>query len=179
MVKREIWTIGHSTRGLGEFIEILKVHGVELLADIRRFPGSKRLPHFNRENLSASLKLEGIDYSHFEGLGGRRVPKPDSRNDGWRVSAFRGYADYMESDEFKSEVKLLQQAAWKRRTAYMCSEAVWWSCHRALVSDYLKAEGWLVWHILSKLKVDEHPWTKPARVIDGQLRYSKEDSLNF
>lgn len=174
---REIWTIGHSTHTIEQFITLLKSFDIKLLADIRRFPGSKRLPHFNKENLSASLESHGIKYEHFESLGGRRNPKPDSINDGWRVLAFRGYADYMETEAFQTGAADLARKAEDVRTAYMCSEAVWWSCHRSLLSDYLKVRGWKVFHIMSASKADEHPYTKPARIVDQKLSYGKSASL--
>ena len=174
---QEIWTIGHSTHSIEQFMSLLKSFDIRLLADIRRFPGSRRLPHFSKENLAASLKANGIKYEHFEELGGRRNPKPDSVNDGWRVLAFRGYADYMETDTFQSSAEMLAARASEIRTAYMCSEAVWWSCHRALLSDYLKIRGWKVYHIMSALKTDEHPYTKPAKIIDDKLSYRKNESL--
>ena len=173
----EIWTIGHSTHTLEHFISLLKSFDIRLLADIRRFPGSRRLPHFSKENLSAALETQGITYEHFEALGGRRNPKPDSKNDGWRVLAFRGYADYMETESFQLAADNLARKARETRTAYMCSEAVWWSCHRALLSDYLKVRGWKVLHIMSGSKADEHPYTKPARIIDEKLSYGKNATL--
>ncbi len=170
---RTIWTIGHSTRSLGEFLDLLIGQQIGLLVDIRSFPGSRRFPHFNKESLSMSSKPRGIDYVHLVGLGGRRKPKEHSSNIAWRHPAFRGYADYMETDAFKEQVGILEDLASKRRTAYMCSEAPWWKCHRALVSDYLKVRGWTVWHIMEKGKLTEHPYTSPARPVNGKLFYSE------
>ncbi len=167
-----IWTIGHSTHPLNEFISLLKIHGISTLADIRNFPGSKRFPHFNKEALQISLPETGIHYVHFKELGGRRKPIAGSHNSGWRLPAFRGYADYMETSVFKVAIDQLQRIAEIKTTAYMCSEAVWWSCHRALVSDYLKILGWNVQHIMGKDKTVEHPFTSPARIINGELRYN-------
>lgn len=152
---------------------MLKAFNIELLADIRNFPGSRRYPHFSKENLTAALKEAGIAYEHLKDLGGRRTPLPDSKNDAWRVTAFKGYADYMETATFKQAVQLLEELATAKITAYMCSEAVWWSCHRSLVSDYLKWRGWKVLHIMSEKKADEHPYTQPARIENGHLVYSK------
>jgi uncharacterized protein (DUF488 family) len=166
-----IWTIGHSTRTMDEFVYLLKGQRIELLVDIRSFPGSRRFPHFNKENLAITLKDQGIDYVHMVGLGGRRKPKIDSLNIAWRHPSFRGYADYMQTDEFRNHIHSLEQLAAKKRTAYMCSEAPWWKCHRALVSDYLKVAGWLVLHIMEKGKITEHPFTSPARPEQGQLFY--------
>jgi uncharacterized protein (DUF488 family) len=176
---KKIWTIGHSTHTLDEFFGLLKSHQIKGIADIRRYPGSKRLPHFNQETLAKALAEEGIEYQHFKDLGGRRTPKPDSKNSGWRVAAFRGYADYMESDEFRLQIRKLEDYAAVKAVAYMCSEAVWWSCHRALVSDFLKNRGWTVLHIMSNTKADEHPWTKPARIVEGHLTYSPPGILNL
>jgi uncharacterized protein (DUF488 family) len=172
MSEKIIWTIGHSTHSLPEFLGMLQSFGIELLVDIRNYPGSKRFSHFNKEALEKSLPEKHIDYLHLKALGGRRKPKPDSKNTAWRVPAFKGYADYMESDAFKAAVEELEHLAEKQKTAYMCSEAVWWSCHRALVSDYLKANGWTVIHIMSVIKSMEHPYTKAASIRDGKLSYS-------
>lgn len=166
-----IWTIGHSTRTLPQFIDMLCSFEIQLVADIRNYPGSRRYPHFNLESLQSSLPAEGIEYLHFKELGGRRKPKPDSKNMGWRVEAFRGYADYMESEAFLTAIKDLQAIAETKRVAYMCSEAVWWRCHRSLVSDYFKFHGWRVYHIMDNGKATEHPYTKPARIIENKLSY--------
>lgn len=118
-----------------------------------------------------SLPENGIQYTHLVKLGGRRKPRPDSDNTGWRVAAFRGYADYMETEDFNKAIKELEVLASNKRVAYMCSEAVWWSCHRSLVSDYLKLKGWTVVHIMDIGKAEEHPYTKPARIENGKLYY--------
>jgi uncharacterized protein (DUF488 family) len=149
------------------------VHHIQLLVDIRSFPGSRRFPHFNKENLSLSLKARAVDYKHMVGLGGRRKPKQDSGNNAWRHPSFRGYADYMQTDEFQNNIETLETLAEGVRTAYMCSEAPWWKCHRALVSDYLKIRGWLVLHIMEKGKITEHPFTSPARPVQGKLFYNE------
>ena len=166
-----VWTIGHSTRPLAEFVDLLVANNIRLLVDIRAFPGSRRFPHFNRESLSASLKEIGIEYVHLPGLGGRRKPKENSANIAWRHPSFRGYADYMETDEFRRHIASLESLAAGTNTAYMCSEAPWWKCHRALVSDYLKVRRWTVLHIMEKGKVTEHPFTSPAREVQGKLSY--------
>lgn len=166
-----IWTIGHSTRSLEMFVDLLQTHHIELLVDIRSFPGSRRSPHFNKENLSLSLPEAGIQYRHMVGLGGRRKPNKDSENIAWRHPSFRGYADYMQSEEFKQQINILQELARSKRTAYMCSEAPWWKCHRALVSDFLKVKGWEVWHIMEAGKLAAHPYTSPARTQQGELFY--------
>ena len=172
-MEQKIWTIGHSTHSLQHFVEMLQSFKIEVVADIRNFTGSRKFPQFNLESLQNSLSEYGIEYIHFKELGGRRKPKPDSKNTGWRVEAFKGYADYMETNDFLAAVKELQKIALKKRVAYMCSEAVWWRCHRSLVSDYLKFYGWTVLHIMDIGKSAEHPYTKPARIIDGELGYPK------
>jgi uncharacterized protein (DUF488 family) len=166
-----IWTIGHSTRSLEDFISILKSFDIHALIDIRTFPGSRRYPHFNKETLSKSLNENHIEYIHMLALGGRRKPLPDSINTSWRHSSFRGYADHMQSDEFKDAINEVQQIAEKKRVVYMCSEAMWWKCHRSLVSDYLKVKGWNVQHIIDVNKSSEHPYTSPAKPVQGELFY--------
>jgi len=169
---KTIWTIGHSTRMIHGFLELLGVNQIKILADIRTLPGSRKYPHFNKEALEESLSHAGIRYMHFPELGGRRKPKPDSANTAWRHASFKGYADHMETSEFKKGVETLQALALKERLAYMCSELVWWRCHRSLVSDYLKVKGWTVLHILDQNKVQEHPYTSPAREVQGKLFYN-------
>jgi uncharacterized protein (DUF488 family) len=171
---KTIWTIGHSTRSLEELISILDSFEIKLLADIRSFPGSRRFPQFNKELLKKTIPKAGIEYIHLPELGGRRKAKPDSKNTAWRLAAFRGYADYMETDEFKNAIEELENLALTKRTAYMCSEAVWWRCHRSLVSDYLKVHGWKVMHIMGEGKATEHPFTAPAQEKQGKLFYGKE-----
>lgn len=171
---KNIWTIGHSTRSLEEFIDMLKSFQIESVADIRSFPGSRKYPHFNREALEISLPQNNIRYFHLKNLGGRRKAYPDSKNTAWHHPAFRGYADYMETDEFKKEIQQLEQIAMQQRTVYMCSEAVWWRCHRSMVSDFLKVIGWTVMHIMVIGKNEAHPYTSPARIIEDKLVYSME-----
>lgn len=171
METKKIWTIGHSTHTSNELVAMLKYFDIQVLADIRRFPGSRKFPQFNKDNLEKMLPENGIEYLHFEDLGGRRKPLPDSRNSAWRLDAFKGYADYMETENFKKAIKELEKVAEKKRVAFMCSEAVWWSCHRSLVSDYLKSKSWDVQHIMGVGKSQEHPYTKPARIENGKLVY--------
>lgn len=152
-------------------MEMLKSFRIEALVDVRSFPGSRRYPHFNKENLSKSLEDMGIQYNHILKLGGRRKPDPHSHNTAWKNKAFQGYADYMETKNFKEGIKELLDLATQKRTAYMCSEAVWWRCHRSLISDHLKANGWEVIHIMDKDKGQEHPYTSPAKVVQGRLFY--------
>ena len=169
MVK--IWTVGHSTRSGEEFVEILRAHKVEVLVDVRTYPMSRRYPHFNKGELEGALHKNQIEYKHEPRLGGRRKPRSDSHNSAWRNEQFRGYADHMETEEFKRGVEELLELAAEKRVAIMCAEAVWWRCHRSLISDYLKAEGHEVVHILDAKKTEEHPFTSAARVIDGRLSY--------
>lgn len=166
-----LWTVGHSTLGIEEFIGLLSGHDIEALADVRRYPASRRGPHFNSGPLAASLAGAGIEYLPLPELGGRRRPRPDSPNTAWRSDSFRGYADHMESEEFRSGVSRLLDVARARRTALMCSEVLWWRCHRALVADYLKAHGAHVVHILGVGKSAEHPYTSAARLVGGRLSY--------
>ena len=168
-----IWTIGHSTRSMEIFVDLLKINGIEMLVDIRSFPGSRKFPHFNKESLEISLPECGISYRHMVGLGGRRKPNKESVNVAWRHPSFRGYADYMQTEEFKNQISLLENIGRGMRTAYMCSEAPWWKCHRALVSDILKVKGWKVLHIMEGGKLTEHPFTSPARMHQGQLFYDE------
>jgi uncharacterized protein (DUF488 family) len=166
-----VWTVGHSTRSAEEFAEILLAQGIQVLVDVRSFPGSRRYPQFNRAALAESLKQVGIEYRHEPRLGGRRTPHADSHNTAWKNASFRAYADHMESEEFRKGVKELLELAAKARTAVMCAESLWWRCHRSLISDYLKAEGHTVIHILDKTKTEEHPFTSAARIVDGKLSY--------
>lgn len=169
--KTALWTIGHSTHALEAFLGLLRAHQIEMLADVRLLPGSRRFPHFNSEELAASLSQAGIEYKHFRELGGRRKARPDSQNTAWRNESFRGYADYMETPEFQRAANELTACAARKRTAVMCAEAVWWQCHRALISDWMKVRGVEVMHILSGNKVEPHPFTSAATVTDGQLSY--------
>ena len=169
--KVRIWTIGHSTRTAEAFIALLQSQQIELLVDVRRFPGSRMHPQFNSGPLADSLANARIAYRSAPELGGRRTPRPDSRNTAWRNASFRGYADYMETADFGAAMKALIAEGAKQRTAIMCAEAVWWQCHRSLIADALKARGIDVLHILDGPRIAEHPYTAAARVIDGRLDY--------
>ena len=171
MISR-IWTIGHSTRKIDDFIALLKENGIKLLADVRMYPGSKRYSQFGREALATSLGEAGIRYEHFPELGGRRKAKPGSKNTAWRNEMFRGYADYMEMEDFEKGIARLVDLVEKTGpTAVMCAEAVWWRCHRSLISDYLKSHGIDVVHILDANKIEPHPYTSAVRIVDGKLSY--------
>lgn len=168
-----IWTIGHSTRSIEEFIELLTLNGIEALADIRRLMGSRKFPQFDQDALRDSLHAAGIEYMPIPELGGRRRVNADSHNTVWRNVSFRAYADHMETDEFKRGIEKLLALARDKRTAIMCAEAVWWRCHRALVSDYLKAKGVRVIHILSLTSTKEHPYTSAANVRGATVSYTE------
>ena len=168
---KTIWTIGHSTRPFEELLEMLRSFKIEIVADVRSYPGSRKFPQYNKEVLEKTFPENGIEYIHIKDLGGRRKTNPDSKNIAWRHPAFRSYADYMETDAFKNGIVELEKIALHKRLAYMCSEAVWWRCHRSMISDYLKAEGWKVMHIMAIGKETEHPYTAPANIVDGCLTY--------
>ena len=173
-----IWTIGHSTRGIDEFISLLRENEIKFLVDVRAFPGSKRYPQFNKEALAESLNAHGIRYEHFPELGGKRKSTQDSRNTAWRNASFRAYADYMETEQFQKGIaRLLDVAEKEGPTAIMCAEAVWWRCHRSLIADYLKARGVVVLHILGANKVEPHPYTSAARIVNSELSYMADDAL--
>lgn len=166
-----IFTIGHAALSIEVFVELLQQHQIELLVDIRRFPGSRNAPQFGQERLQASLEQAGIAYLHLAVLGGRRKTRPDSPNWAWRNESFRGYADYMETAEFQLGLRELESLARTRRVAIMCAEAVWWRCHRSMVADALTADGWQVWHIMSDGTLRAHRLSQPAHIVDGTLTY--------
>jgi uncharacterized protein (DUF488 family) len=167
----KIWTVGHSTRSGEEFTRILLAQRIEVLVDVRTFASSRRYPQFNKAELAEALNKNNIEYKHEPRLGGRRPPRLDSHNTAWRNAQFRGYADHMETDEFKNGVQELLELAANKRVAVMCAEAVWWRCHRSLIADYLKAEGHEAVHILDENKLQEHPFTPAARIVEGKLSY--------
>jgi uncharacterized protein (DUF488 family) len=173
---QSIWTIGHSTHPITEFIGLLRAYDIEALADVRRFPGSRKHPQFNQGLLASSLSEVGVVYSHFPELGGRRQSVPDSINTAWRNDSFRGYADYMQTTGFTDGVDRLLQIADSKHTAIMCAEALWWRCHRGLISDYLKAAGIEVIHILSATASEIHPYTSAAHIVSGKLSYTDTDN---
>jgi len=166
-----IFTIGHSTRALAEFVALLKTHGIAQLADVRRVPKSARHPHFAKDALDGSLAAEGIVYRHFPDLGGLRKPRPDSVNTGLRHPSFRGYADYMQTEAFRNALLDLVQFSGVATTALMCAEAVWWRCHRKLLSDVLLVRGVQVRHILSTAAPKVHELSEFARGKSGGVTY--------
>lgn len=158
---------------------MLRAHRVELVADVRRFPVSRRYPHFSQEQLQQALAQRAIDYTHFPELGGRRTARKDSPNTAWRNTAFRGYADYMMTPDFRDGIERLLKLAEKKRTAIMCAEALWWQCHRSLIADYLKAAGHNVQHIVSDKKAESHPFTSAAKLMNGKLSYAADKQELF
>jgi uncharacterized protein (DUF488 family) len=174
---KTVWTIGHSTRPLPSFLALLDTFRIEAVADVRRFPGSRRQPQYAQATLSGALAEHGITYRWIAALGGRRRPQPDSPNIAWRNSSFRGYADYMVTKEFEEGFNELLEIAVRLRTALMCSEAVWWRCHRALIADLLCVRGINVVHIIGETHAVVHPYTSPARIVQGQLSYDPAEGL--
>jgi uncharacterized protein (DUF488 family) len=166
-----IWTIGHSTRSIDEFEDLLETYELQAVADVRRLPGSRRLPHFDQDPLAKRLDEHGIEYRWFATLGGRRRGRPDSPNTAWRNASFRAYADHLDSPEFAKGLTELLELAEQKRTTVMCAEAVWWRCHRALIADVLKVRDVEVIHILDATHAAEHPYTSAARIVDGRLTY--------
>jgi uncharacterized protein (DUF488 family) len=167
-----LWSIGHSTHNIEQFLELLKFHEIEQIADVRAWPRSRRFPQFNAISLRASLERAGISYHHLPELGGRRKPLPDSPNTAWRNDSFRGYADHMPTPEFRDGLQRLLSLAAQARTAMMCAEALWWRCHRALISDALKASGHPVEHIMGAMATTPHPYTSAASLVNGKLSYA-------
>ncbi len=170
-----IWTIGHSTRPLEEFLGLLAGAHIEVIADVRSFPNSRKYPQYGKDALAATLAAHGIGYHWLQALGGRRRVSPDSPNTAWRNASFRGYADYMSSAEFEHGLAQLLKVAGKARTAMMCAEAVWWRCHRSMIADALCVRGIEVVHILDAKHSVVHPMTAPARIVRGKLNYAAAD----
>ena len=166
-----IYTIGHSTHSADAFLALLKAHDIRQIADVRLIPKSSRYPHFGRERFAPLLESAGVHYQHFPDLGGHRRPRPDSVNTAWRVEAFRGYADHMLTETFQQGVDALLTFSEKGRTAAMCAEAVWWRCHRRLLSDALLVRGVPVLHILSTATPKPHELSEFAREQRGQVIY--------
>ena len=167
-----VWTIGHSTRSLEGLLELLTANRIEAVADVRRYPGSRRWPHFAREPLAAALETRGILYIWFPELGGRRTPRSDSPNTAWRSAAFRGYADYMATEAFAGGLDRLVNLASGLPTSILCAEALWWRCHRGLIADVLRWLQFEVIHIMGPGSTASHPYTAAARFVRGRLSYS-------
>jgi uncharacterized protein (DUF488 family) len=171
-----IWTIGHSTHPLEKFLGLLDGYGIKAVADVRRFPGSRRYPQFAQDALEQTLPAHGIGYRWLPKLGGRRRVLPDSPNTGWRNASFRGYADYLASGEFAEGLHELLAFAAPQPTTLMCAEVLWWRCHRSLIADVLRCRGVEVIHILDAVHSTVHPFTSPARIVDGGLSYAADAS---
>ena len=167
-----VWTVGHSTRSAEEFLAALDAYGIELVVDVRRFPGSRRLPQFSAETLGASLEAHGIAYRWLAALGGRRRSDAASTNTGWRHPAFRAYADHVATEEFAEGLTELLMLAPGLRTAVMCAEVLWWRCHRRIIADVLVVLGIDVVHIRDVGIAEAHVVGPPARVVDGRLAYA-------
>jgi uncharacterized protein (DUF488 family) len=166
-----IWTVGHSNRPIGEFLGILGAHGIERVIDVRRFPASRKWPHFDAANLERSLRGAGIDYAGAPEMGGRRKARPDSPHSAWRVEAFRGYADFMDTPEFAAGLARVAALALERRSALMCAEALPWRCHRSLIADALLARDWTVFEILSREDARTRKLPAFARVAGSRVIY--------
>ncbi len=169
-----VLTIGHSTRSLESFVELLRAHGVMQLVDVRTIPRSRHNPQFNQDSLPESLEAAGIGYAHLPELGGLRRARRDSPNTGWRNASFRGFADYMQTPEFAAGLEELLARARHRRVAILCAEAVPWRCHRSLISDALRVRGCKVAHIMSGKTCQEHTITPWAKVRGTQITYPSE-----
>ena len=165
-----IYTIGHSTVSQSDFLSTLKNHKIEALADIRRFPGSKRHPWFGQNELKKAIEEAGLEYHWFDALGGHRKSGAESPNIGLRNAAFRAYADHMRTAEFQAAARELMRIARATPTAYMCAEMLYWRCHRMLLSDYFTAHGWTVIHIMGEA-AKPHRLTPGARLDSGELLY--------
>jgi len=178
--RRTIYTIGHSTLALEDFQSILLDNGIQQLADVRQFPGSRRYPHFNADALAQSLKRVGIIYLPLRELGGRRRPNPKSTfNTAWQNPSFRGYADYMQTPEFRAALKELETHARNHPTAIMCAEALPWRCHRSLIADALIARGWRVLDLIGHSKPSEHKLTRFAQITRKQVTYPAQQLALF
>lgn len=174
-----VWTIGHSTHPIDTFIALLTAHDIRTLVDVRRHAGSRKHPQFNPEALGAALAAAGITYVPMPALGGRRTARADSPNVAWRNASFRGYADYMDTPAFREALDALVARARAAPTAFMCAEGLWWQCHRGLIADRLKADGWQVLHIDPRGALVEHPYTPAARIVNGRLDYGGQGQLRI
>jgi uncharacterized protein (DUF488 family) len=172
--KFEVFTIGHSTRPIEEFVELLTTHGVKRVIDVRTIPRSRHNPQFNRESLKASLQAAKIGYTNIKKLGGLRHPKPESVNLGWRNSGFRGFADYMQTSEFEAALERAIKLAKTKPSVLMCAEAVPWRCHRSLIADALAVRKIPVKHIVSFSRAQAHKITPFALVRASRITYPDE-----
>jgi uncharacterized protein (DUF488 family) len=168
---RSLWTLGHSNHPLAKFLSLLGSHNIEIVIDVRRFPASRKWPHFNAASLAASLPQAGIAYAGLPELGGRRKARADSPHTAWRVEAFRGYADFMDTAEFRDGLAKIEALAGEKRAAVMCAEALPWRCHRSLIADAMVTRAWDVRDILSEREVRAHRLPGFARVTEGGIVY--------
>jgi uncharacterized protein (DUF488 family) len=169
-----LYTIGHSTHPIETFLGLLAQHEITLLADVRSFPGSRRWPHFNQDELKASVERAGISYEWLKVLGGRRhSSRQDSPHTAWQHAAFRSYADYADTADFSSGIEQLRKLAAARRSALMCSEGLWWRCHRRIIADHLVVQGWRVWHLMPDGKLATHLLPPFARVGEARIIYDR------
>jgi uncharacterized protein (DUF488 family) len=173
-LKPILYTIGHSTHPIDEFIELLKTYNIKQLIDVRTIAKSRHNPQFNEETLSASLREVKISYTHDKELGGLRHAKKDSINMGWKNTSFRGYADYMQTSEFDEALEDLKTRSIKKPTVIMCAEAVPWRCHRSMIADALVKQKWEVRHIMSMTSATKHKLTPFAKVKKGKVFYPSE-----
>jgi uncharacterized protein (DUF488 family) len=173
MTEQAVFTIGHSTRSGDDFLHVLEDSGIEVIADVRRMPGSRRLPQFDSATLQRSLADRGMDYLWIPQLGGRRRSTSNSPNTGWRHAAFRAYADHLVTEEFADGLFELLMVAGGRPTAVMCAEVLWWRCHRRLIADVLVSLGIRVVHIFDVGKREVHRLAPPARLVRGELSYAE------
>lgn len=171
-----LWTLGHSVLPWGDFAAVLRDAGIRAVADVRRFPGSRRHPQYSAEAMAQALPALGIRYAPMPALGGRRKARPDSPNTAWRTPGFRGYADYMDTPAYAAARDALADLALGTRTAMLCAESLWWQCHRSLVSDDFKARGWDVLHLAAGGRCTPHPYTAAARIEHGKLTYAAPDA---
>lgn len=173
-----VWTVGHSTRPLADFLAVLHRYRIEAVADVRRFPGSSHQPQYRKPVLEAALRAAGIDYVSLLALGGRRRPASSTPNTAWRHPAFRGYADHLDSEEFATGLFELLMVTWGLRTAVMCAEVLWWRCHRRMIADVLVSLGAHVIHILDAKSAQAYRLAAPARLVRGVLTYVPERQGN-
>jgi uncharacterized protein (DUF488 family) len=172
MEPKLIFTVGHSTHPIEEFLALLSQHEIKMLADVRSYPSSRKWPHFNQEELSTALERSSIEYRWLKSLGGRRHSKDAaSPHTAWQIPAFRSYADYADGDDFRAGLEELISLAEQKCVAYMCSEGLWWRCHRRIISDHLLVRGWTVMHIMPTGKLTEHALPDFARIVENRLIY--------
>ena len=175
---RILWTIGHSTRGLDELVDVLRHYGIEMVVDVRTVPRSRKNPQFNKEDLGPALQQVGIEYVHVRELGGLRKAREDSTNMAWRDDGFRGFADYMQTPGFEEGIERLVGLAESKRTAIMCAEILPWQCHRSLIADALIVRGFEVVEIFDAQKSQPHKLTPFAIVEDGKVTYPAQSDIS-